>query len=440
MQSDNPATKSDEQNGSLDLLEQARQLLERQDLVGCFLLSKEHWLNNPDDVQAVEILSEVMRRNGKKDLYKNLKTLCCSKEELDRNAQSLFEAGYQFIEEREPELAVMLLRKCVVIVPDQTMVRYELGFALMQLRLFAEAIDHFEHLIKHDDDFDTRLNLTVCYSLTRKLKEAKELLRELERKAGSTEEKKELQLRKCVIKRLEKYEQHHQLHFRDWVYALYGSVLLSDTTPKDLEGKPRSSATDYNAVATTLLLLRGLLAEMAIEFDVIEYYSPLSRPLAEAFARLLDLSAESYKGPARQERALLMMAWASDIIGPHKTFVEQTARRSIFAYGLTTLAQLPITPDIIGCLAVECSMPWAQELDDADENRDDKSGMHPMNVVQQRATEAILERASALESNTEIIGQVELLCKFYHPRREMIVLSNCQSFPERPEYTAEIPC
>lgn len=436
---DNSATKSDEQNSSLDLLEQARQLLERKDLIGCFLLSKEHWLNNPDDVHAIEILSEVMRRNGKKDLYKNLKTLSCSKDELNRNAQSLFEAGYQFIEEREPELAALLLRRCVAIVPDQPMVRYELGFALMQLRLFSEATEHFEHLIQTEDDFDTRLNLTVCHSLTRNIKRAKELLTELERKAGNTEEKKELQLRKCVIKRLEKYEQHHQLHFRDWVYALYGSVLLSDTTPKDLAGKPRSSATDYNAVATTLLLLRGLLQEMAIEFDVIEYYSPLSRPLAEAFARLLDLSAEAYKGPDRQERALLMMAWASDIIGPHKTFVDQTPRRSLFAYGLTTLAQLPVTPDIIGCLAVECSMPWADELENSEDKRDEKSGVHPMNLVQQQALEAILERISALESNPEIIRQVELLCSFYHPRREMIVLSNCQSFPERPEYTAEIP-
>ncbi|MBX9572471.1 MAG: hypothetical protein K2X77_26485 [Candidatus Obscuribacterales bacterium] len=438
--SENSATKSDEQNSSLDLLEQARQLLERKDLVGCFLLSKEHWLNNPDDVQAVEILSEVMRRNGKKELYKNLKTLCCSKDEMNSNAQSLFEAGYQFIEEREPELAAMLLRRCVTLVPDQPMVRYELGFALMQLRQFAEATQHFEFLIQSEDDFDTRLNLTVCYSLTRDIKRAKELLCELEKKAGNTEEKKELQLRKCVVKRLEKYEQHHQLHFRDWVYALYGSVLLSDTTPKDLEGKPRSSATDYNAVATTLLLLRGLLQEMAIEFDVIEYYSPLSRPLAEAFARLLDLSAEAYKGPDRQERALLMMAWASDIIGPHKTFVAQTPRRSLFAYGLTTLAQLPVTPDIIGCLAVECSMPWAQDLDNVEDKRDEKSVVHPMNLIQQQATEAILERASALESNTEIIRQLEVLCSFYHPRREMIVLSNCQSFPERPEYTAEIPC
>lgn len=436
--SENSATKSEEQNSALDLLEQAKQLLDSQDLVGCFLLSKEYWLNNPFEIKAVGLLCEVMRRNGKKDLYKNLRTLS-DRQELEHNAQCIFEAGYQFIEEREPELAAMLLRRCVTMLPEHPMVRYELGFALMQLRLFEEASEHFEHLLLCEDDFDTRLNLTVCHSLTRNLRRAKELIGELEKQASNTEEMKELELRKCVIKRLEKYDKAHKLAFRDWVYALYGSVLLSDTAPKDLSGKPRNSASDYNAVATTLLLLRGLLEELGVEYDVIEYYSPLSRPLAEAFARLLDISAESYKGPDRQERALLMMAWASDIIGPHKSFVQHSARRGVFAYGLTTAAQLPVTPDIIGCLALECSMPWAAELEEYEGGPDEKTGIHPMNVIQQRATEAILERASALESNPEIIRQAEILSSFYRMRREMLVLSNHGSFPERPEYTAEIP-
>lgn len=440
--SDNSATQSggQEDNG-MDLLAQAKQLLERKDLAGSYLLSKEHWLNNPDDISAVEIISEVMRRNGKKELYKNLKSLCRSKDEMSTNAQSLFEAGYQFIEEREPELAVMLLKRCVGLMPDQPMVRYELGFGLMQLRLFNEAIEHFEHLVHIEDDFDTRLNLTVCHSLTRNITRAKELLCELEKKAANHEEKKELNLRKCVIKRLERFDSSHNLAFRDWTYSLYGAVLLSETTPKDLNGKPRSHAADYASVASTLLLLRGLLGELGIEFDVIEYYSPLSRPLAEAFARLLDVAAEPYKGPDRQERALLMMAWASDIIGPHKTFVTQTPRRTLFAYGLTTLAQLPVTPDIIGCMALECSMPWGQELDDLDpdEAARSKSAIHPMNLIQQRATEEILRRASDLESNPEIIKQVELLCAYYHTKRELIVLCNSHKFPERAEYTAEIP-
>ncbi|MBX9687296.1 MAG: tetratricopeptide repeat protein [Candidatus Obscuribacterales bacterium] len=420
------------------LLEQARELFERADLAGSFLLSKEHWLNYPEDLCAVKLICEIMRKNGKKELYKHLKVLSSSQEALLNNAQSLFETAYQFIDEREPELAVMLLGRCAQLEPEQTVIRYELGFALMQLRRFDEAIEEFEQLM-HEADFDTRLNLTVCHSITRNLNRARELTRELEKMAGNQEEKKELALRNWVIKRLEKFDSKQNLDLRDWVYALYGSVLLCDTTPKDLSGKPRSEAADYPGVASTLLLLQGFIREMGLEFDIIEYYSPVSRPLAEALASVMELSAESYKGPERKERALLIMAWASDIIGPHKAFVTHSPRRTLFAYGLTTLAQLPVTPDIIGCLAGECSMPWSKQLEELDENERPDAKPHPMNQIQEQATNAILSKMSDLESSPEILKQVQDLQAYYSIRKAFLLLDNSSSFPERPEYTAEIP-
>ncbi len=440
--SNDAAAQSDEQKNS-SLIEQARHLFERADLVGSFLLSKAHWLVHPEDLCAVKLLSEIMKKNGKSDLHKHLKTLSQSQEHLLNNSQALFETGYQFIEEREPELAVMLLERCLKLEPEQTVVRYELGFALMQLRRFQDAIREFEHLLNaHDgDDFDTKLNLTVCHSLTRNLPRAKALVKELEKLASNQEEKKEIALRNWVIKRLEKFQPKQQLEIRDWVYSLYGSVLLSETTPKDLNGKPRSLAADYPGVASTLIILHGLIKELGLEFHVIEYYSPLSRPLAEALARMMDISAESYGGPDRKENALLVMAWASDIIGPHKTFVPHSPRRTIFAYGLSTLAALPVTPDIIGCLASECEMPWAKQLEELepDDEKRPPGTVHPMNKIQEEAMNEILAKFTDLESNPLIIEQVEQLHAYYTPRKEFMVLNNSKIFPERPEYTAEIP-
>jgi tetratricopeptide (TPR) repeat protein len=437
----NDAATQEEQTQNGTLLEQSRILFERDDLAGAYLLLKEHWLCCPDDLAAVKLMCEIMRKNGKKELHKHLKVLAQSPNELNTNAQSLFEAGYQFIDEREPELAVMLLQRCSKLAPQQTVIRYELGFALMQLRRFEEAIEEFEFLIQHDNDFDTRLNLTVCHSLTRNLERARKLAKELERMVSNPEEKKELALRNCVIKRLEKFDGKQKLELRDWVYSLYGAVLLSDTTPKDLSGKPRQLAADYPGVATTLLILHGFIKELGLRFDTIEYYSPLSRPLAEALAIIMDITAEPYRGPDRKETALLVMAWASDIIGPHKTFVPHSPRRTLFSYGLTTLAQLPVTPDIIGCLAAECAMPWAKALDDLDPaERDERPGkQHPMNMIQEQATNAILAAVHNLESNPTLIKQVEDLHSYYNLRRNWLVLDNAGTFPERPEYTAEIP-
>lgn len=422
-----------------DLLQQATDLLKSKDFAGSFLLVKEHWLLNPEDRQAAKLLAEIMKRTGKKELCQHLGKLANSEKTIVEDAQVLFEAGYRFIDEREPELAEMLLSRCANLLPDEVLVRYELGFALMQLRRFADALPHFEYLMTVESDFDTGLNLAVCHSLLRNLDQADKLLNTLESVAASPEEKKELSLRRWVLKRLSKFDSKHSMSTRDWVYSLYGSVILSDTTPKDLSGKPRTLAADYVGIAYTLLVLKGFLTEMDVEFDLIEYYNPLSRPLAEALARLLNLSAEYYGGPDRKERSLLIMSWASDIIGPHQSFIGHNAKRSIFAYGLTTLAQLPVTPDIVGCLANECDMPWAAQLDKAELKPNAKPKVHPMNQVQTKATDQIIRQISDMESNTEIISHIEYLVRYYDPKRSHIVLGNSATFAERPEYTSEIP-
>lgn len=421
------------------LLEQARALMHDSDSSGAFVLVREHWLANPGDLAAVRLLSEILMRSGRKDLFELLDRLSKNEYTLENDSHTLFETAYKFIDSREPELAVMLLTRCVNLHPEERMIRYELGFALMQMRRFLEAVPHFEYLAGIEEDFDTWLNLTVCHSIGRNFARARDGLNRLERLKSNDDEEREVALRRWVLKRMEKFEAPTP-GVRDWVFSLYGAMLLSETSPRDLAGKPMNIATDYMGVATTLLVLRGLFAETGTEFDVIEYYNPLSRPLAEALARMMDLPAAPYGGPDRTERCLLTMAWASDIMGPHKAFANNKSSRSIFAYGLTTLTQLPVTPDIIGCMARECAMPWASQL----ENRPDVpaeniSGQHPLNEIQASAVDKILENAANLECQPELIARVEDLAKYYGPRKEMLVFRNCEHFPVRPEYTAEIP-
>ncbi len=424
-----------------EILEKAQELLREADSSGAFVLVKEYWLANPNDCSAIRLLSQILQRSGRTDLATLLEKV--AKYDLlasCRDGQTLFEAAYKFIDAREPELAALLLARCVDLHPDERMIRYELGFALMQMRRFLEAIPHFEFLAGVEEDFDTWLNLTVCHSIGRNFPRAKEALKQLEKLKSNEEEECEVALRRWVLRRLEKFDSPSP-GIRDWVFSLYGAMLLSETSPRDLTGTPMTVASDYTGVASTLLLLRGLLQEIGTEFDVIEYYSPLSRPLAESLARLMDLSAAPYGGPERRERCLLVIAWASNIVGPHRTFSTHSSNRSIFAYGLTALTQLPITPDIIGCLAGECPMPWADQMQSVDEDcSKSSSSLHPLNEIQAHATDKILEKVADLEYQTELIRRVEDLAGYYVPRKAMLVFRNSEEFPVRPEYTAEIPC
>ncbi|MGH9550076.1 MAG: hypothetical protein ACRD3W_11905, partial [Terriglobales bacterium] len=172
------------------------------------------------------------------------------------------------------------------------------------------------------------------------------------------------------------------------------------------------------------LVLRGLIEGLRIELEVIEYYNPQSRPLARLLAESMELPCDSYRGPDRPDRALLVMASAADIIGPHDAFIETSDQRIIFAYGLPVREPLPLVPDIVGCMIDPCTMPWDEKARGA--NLD-------------KLIASMLDKTRHLELDTEILRQVQDAVEYYDAKRELLLCGNNDKFPERPEYTAEIP-
>lgn len=430
-------------------------------------LTRHHWLKNPDDAEPAKLLAELMKTEGHQELSEHLLRLAESGSAKSKDVQNLFEAGYKFIDAREPHLAAMLLERASELRPDEAVIAYELGFALMSVRRFADAIAYLEKASGETADFDTWLNLSVCYTLTRNLSKAKDMLGTMSEMAASDEEHAELAHRKSVLKRLEKFSSKSALTSRDWLYILYGSMLLNKGEPTGKAGlildapglrlapqdsvpdssffgdatPGRASGTiDYKEIATTLLVLKQVFDALGIDIEVVEYYSLLSRPLAEALGRLMDIPVDSYKGPDRQDRALLMMAWASNIIGPHKSFASTSPRRHLFAYGLTASAPLPLTPEIIAKIADYCRMPWSSTSEEnADEFADDASQVDLPDEKLILVVEKILQEARALESQPDIIQRAAEIAGYYQGKRELLMLGNAAAFAQRCQYTAEIP-
>ncbi len=423
-------------------LEAARRLLEQRDHERCFLSVKEHWLANPDDRDAVRLLAELMTEVGKKDFAEKLARLCASDTSLKDDAQGLFEVGFQFIDERQPELAAMLLERCARLAPDEPAVSYELGFALMSMKRYKEAITYFNRALARCDDFDTRLNLAVAYICTRTPLMAREMIERMASLVETDEEKKELDHQRVALARLESLGARPKLSPRDWLYVHYGSILLTESADKASGGKFGLLWNEYADVARQLVVLRGVLEGLGVTFDVVEHYSSLSRPLAHAMAELLGVPYELYKGPKRDERALLMMAWASDIIGPHESFIAHEMQRSIFAFGLTWREQLPVAPELIGCLAEGCAMPWSERwrVEQWDDGREPTFA--PMLEEPEGPVEAaakILDKVAHLEADADVLHEVQEIVAYYDSLRGRLLLGNVKAFPARPEYTNEIP-
>lgn len=410
-----------------DPLAEARQLLDDGMLEKCLARLKAYWLEHSDDAEAARMFAELMSEAGRIELSTKLTRLtellqekeAETKPDPENNdlALALFEAGFGLIDVRQHEIAVMLLKRSLSLMPDEPTVNYEIAFSLMSLSKFDEAIAYFKQAAVDGDDFDTVLNLSVCYTLTRRIAPAKEMIDKLATLAHDEDEQRELQHRKIVLKRLETMGNKATLSPRDWLYILYGGILLR-TNPEN-----ESKKEDLKSIASTLLILKGLLEGLRIEFEAVEFYNPNARPLARILAGLMDIPFDSYKGPDRPDRALLILAWATDIIGPHQVFVEHLETRSLFTYGLTWNEPLPVAAEITGCLADETIMPW--EEGSRSENIDD--------IVKK-----ILNLARDLESDPDIIKETQDAVEYYDSKRELTVLNNWAIFPDRPEYTAEV--
>jgi tetratricopeptide (TPR) repeat protein len=444
-------------------LEEIRGLIKDGQVEQSLVLLKTYWLEHPDDSEAADLLSTVMKEAGRSELSERLSALAKqlpAEPEKDETPspspslpvapnqpaanqpapnkkvgpQELFEAGFSLIDARQHELAAMLLNQCVKLVPDEPVVNYELGFALMSLKRFEEAIAYFENAsIMGTADFDTYLNLSACYTMTRRLDDAINALEKIDKLEMDDEQTRELQHRKMVLRRLSMLSSKTHLSPRDWMFVLYGSILLRNQVPKE------HSKEDAVSIGSTLAILKGVLEGLRLESEVVEFFGPQSRPLASALSELLEISVGSYKGSSREEKALLTMSWANDVVGPHESFLENTHRRALFAYGLSIDEPLPLVPEIVGTLGYDDVMPWDESgrkiTVDSEANVLAPSEIEAT-LVQQ--TKAILYNARDLESEPHIIHAVQEALDFYIGKEGLLVLANSKTFPRRCEYTAEV--
>jgi len=423
-------------------IEKAGALLDDGKFDLCLSTMKSIWLNAPENDEIISLFSRYARALNQNDLAVALERLADkvkSSNGIDESPQEVFEAAYHLVGERYFDIGRNLLQKCLDKFPANNTVRYELAFAQMSLGQFKEAILNFEQVVKLEEDFDTVLNLSACYALTRDLKNVENTIRRLEKLASDQEEKNEIAHRKMVLKRLHFMASKKEFNKQDWFFVLYGTILLGYKAPSQANTNvgPQVDAFDVlvpnhniKAIAGTLAVLKGVLRGLEIEPEAIEYYNTYAKPLAQTEARLFDLTVENYTGPDRPDYALMLMNSADEIVGPHQAFLENCDNRATFAYALNLDVPLPVTPDIVGHLG-QIRLPWDNDIKMSDDPEHS-------NKILAEAMPKILEIASHMENDAEVIGTITDTVLYYNSKLEMLTVQNSQKIPRRPEFTAEI--
>lgn len=432
-----------------EALTKAKAHLNERHFDRCFVQLQSYWLENPDDTEAVKLFAELMQKVDKKDLAALLNKLA-EENNLAEDAQTLFEVAFHLIDERAHDLAVMLLERCVKLVPDEATVNYELGFALMSQKKYDKAVAYFEQAARAEKNFDLVLNQVVCYIMLRQIANADKAIAELSKLAQSEDELIQLGQQKLVSERFKLVEKKASFDARDWYYVLYGGLLLqgaggaSDCCEGD-HGSHEHQAKDYHKIAETLCALSQLLSEIKEKFVAIEYYNQDAKPIAACLADLMSLPVESYQGPDRSGRALLVIAWAAEVIGPHKSFIELDDKRTIFSLALSADDLLPLAPEIVGLISDIPFAPWSNPLEN------DLSlfgtGYEPAlpeaeledtrKKEVERATEKLIEQAKELNKAQSVLTK-ELLQFLDAKMRSKLLLCNQTISKQRPEYSAEI--
>lgn len=442
---DTTAEESTRNSTMDDALKHAEQLAAGGDTVASFDKVRTFWLTHPNDARAPRVLAAIVKKSGRDQLADQLTRLSDSSDLLEDDPQKFFDAGYELINERQFQLAAMLLERAVRLCPDEPVIRYELGFALMAIKRFADAIPHFEHTLQLAEDFDTHLNLSVCYTLQRDVEKSRGHLERLTVLAettdtsavgGKEEIQKELANRRFVLRRLELLSAKPMLNARDWYFILYGGLLLADQT---LAGMAHAdvSGNEMHKVAEAVLSMRGAMEAVGLEFDMIEYHSASARPLAESVGRLLDLPVEPISDFSRTDRTLLVVAWGEELIDSFRQLSRNDGFRTIFAYSIPKESPLPITPDIVAHIQNHCDLPWHKELEEYQER--DQGALSLPDEAMAAIVDQLLIRCSEVESNPNVIRHSADLFDYFGSKRKLLIVGNQENIKERPEYTAELP-
>jgi tetratricopeptide (TPR) repeat protein len=430
-----------------EALTKAKAHLDERHFDRCFVQLQSYWLENPDDEDAVKLFAELMQKVDKKDLAVLLNKLA-EGNNLAEDAQTLFEVAFYLIDERANDLAVMLLERCAKLVPHEATVNYELGFALMSQKQFDRAVGYFERAASAEKNFDLILNQVVCYTMLRQIKNADKAIAELSKLARSEDELIQLGQQKLVIERFKLLADKETFDARDWYYILYGGLLIQKSSAETVAADSSShdpQACDYDKIAETLCALAQLLSEIKEKFASVEYYNQDAKPLAACLGEVMSLPVESYQGPDRTGRALLVLAWAAEVIGPHKSFVELDDKRTIFALALPGEDLLPLAPEIVGLISDIPFAPWSNPLE---------NDLHLLGTGYEPALpEAELEDTRKKETERAGIKLIELaknlhksqtsltkeLLQFLDAeKRNKLLLCNQTTIKQRPEYSAEI--
>lgn len=282
---------------------------------------------------------------------------------LEGDFLAYFNLGYVLVELERYDEALDAFGHCLALAPDDTATHFELALIHLLRGEYQQSLERLQLPLRcYPDDWEVHNMHGRCLLGLRRYDEATAAFGRALVLANSVLAQAE------IVDNLAMVERHREFRsltsLKDQLYAQEGVIYLGTATD---DGLQVSEAADFHFsfadIATTLQRLKALAASAGWRFSAAIAADTLARPLAEAVARMLDIPLRRAEDLTPADRALLVFAVAREAELLLLTLERLPCPATAFCLGLNWLRYTRVLPDVVGVtVRGTCSVPWEASL------------------------------------------------------------------------------
>jgi tetratricopeptide (TPR) repeat protein len=274
-----------------------------------------------------------------------------------------FNLGYVLVELERYDEALEAFARCLALEPNDSATHFEIGLIHFGRGDFGTALSYLQQPLRsYPEDWEVHNLIGKCQLGLRRYEEAMNSFGRSLLLANGPHAQIELL---DNINTVERYREFQNVAtVKDQLYAQQGVVYLGSAQDDGLQvSEVRDYHFSYRDIGTTLQRLIALVKSSRWSFSAILSGDTLTRPLATALARLLEIPERTVEQISPEDRVLLLIAVASEADLLLLTIERLPCPATAFCLGLNWLRHSKVLPDLIGLTAHGgCSVPWEAEL------------------------------------------------------------------------------
>ncbi|MCX7792342.1 MAG: tetratricopeptide repeat protein [Chloroflexaceae bacterium] len=282
---------------------------------------------------------------------------------LEGSFLAYFNLGYVLVELERYDEALDAFEHCLKLAPDDPAAHFELALIHLARNDYARALAHLDlPLQNYPQDWEVHNLHGRCLLGLRRYDEATAAFGRALLLAHSPAAMAE------VVDNLNSVERHREFrslaNIKDQLYAEDGVIYLGSTGDDGLQlRETQDYHFSYSNIGTTLQRLIALVASTDWRFSAVVAADGLARPLAVALAELLPIPLRSAEELTAADRALLVFAVAREVELLLLSVERLPCAVTAFCLGLNWTRHTRVLPDVVGIAARgACSVPWEATL------------------------------------------------------------------------------